>query len=225
MKLLLIRHAQSANNLLHATTGSSEGRTPDPALTALGWAQARHLAAHATGNATLRGLTHLYASLTTRAVQTAAPLAATLKLPVHGLEGAHECGGLYRHDEHGQREGLPGRTHADLRGDCPALTWPPSLAPHEPWPGGFEDEHDDVYTARAGRVVTALRAQHGPEDVVGLITHQYFAQFLLAPFVGGRAAWLEVNNTATCLLHDGPDYRVIHWLNRHDHLPPELVSN
>ena len=33
VKLLIIRHGQSANNLLHATTGSYAGREADPLLT------------------------------------------------------------------------------------------------------------------------------------------------------------------------------------------------
>ena len=44
MHLYIIRHAQSANNELYATTGGSKGRQADPPLTELGHRQAQVLA-------------------------------------------------------------------------------------------------------------------------------------------------------------------------------------
>lgn len=93
MELWLIRHGQSANNALEQQAGDPSGRLPDPPLTALGHEQARRLAGWAAqGDG--GPVTHLYSSLTTRAVQTAAPLAGVLGLPVRGLAAAYECGGL-----------------------------------------------------------------------------------------------------------------------------------
>lgn len=230
MKLLLIRHAQSANNLLYQQTGSSQGRHHDPPLSELGCMQAEKLAQHAPTDETLSRLTHLYASLTTRAVQTAAPLAGVLNLPVQGLADAHECGGLYERLEDGSREPRPGRTHTALLAECAALQWPADLNAGTCWDGGFEAEEDAAYTNRAARVIRALRDQHSPDDRVALVMHNYFAQFLLAElggwtgWSGTGSAWFSMNNTSTTLIELGPDYNVIRWVNRHDHLSADLVS-
>jgi len=79
MQLYFIRHAQSTNNELYESTGSSYGRNEDPELTELGIKQASALAEFLqTGNpnggarketASPKGfgLTHLYSSLMRRA--------------------------------------------------------------------------------------------------------------------------------------------------------------
>lgn len=230
MNLLLIRHAQSTNNLLYAQTGGSEGRSADPPLTPLGHEQARALADFARTDAALRGLTHLYCSLTTRAVQTAAPLAAALGLPVQGLAHAHETQGLFLRDEAGVPQPVPGRTHADLLGDNPALLWPADLAAQDAWAGGFEPEDHAAYLTRAARVVGELRGAHGPQDTVGLVTHRHFTQFLLRELISHGTAYFRVANTATTLLtltgpHDPPEFGpLVGWVNRHDHLSPEQVT-
>ncbi|MFC6616548.1 phosphoglycerate mutase family protein [Deinococcus radiophilus] len=129
MNIILVRHAQSANNLLYDETGSSEGRHADPPLTELGHTQAAALADFARTDATWQGVTHLYCSLTRRAVQTAAPLAAALGLGVQGLALAYEAGGLFQRDAEGVPQPVPGLTHAELLAESPALRWPPELPP------------------------------------------------------------------------------------------------
>lgn len=232
MRLLLIRHAQSTNNLLFSQTGGSEGRSADPPLTELGHGQAQALADAARADGTLRGVTHLYSSLTTRAVQTAAPLAAALELPVRGLAEAYEAGGLFLHDEHGARQPVPGRTHTQLLTESPALLWPPDLEAGAAWAGGFEEVDDEVaLTTRAGRVVGALRAAHGAEDTAALVTHGHFTQFLLRGLISHGAAYFRVANTATSLLTlPGPDAPptqgpLVEWINRFDHLRAEQLSH
>lgn len=233
VNLLLIRHAQSANNLLYAQTGGSVGRSPDPVLTELGHAQARALAQFARQDATFGRLTHLYCSLTTRAVQTAAPLADVLGLKVQGLAHAHETQGLFHRDEAGVKHPVVGRTHADLMADCPVLLWPAELPEGQGWPGGFEAVDTSLYAARARRVLTDLQASHGPQDWVGLVTHGHFSQFLLGEVLGQGAAYFDINNTATTfltlvdvpeLVAEGLSWRV-GWVNRFDHLTPAQVTD
>lgn len=79
VKLLLIRHAQSQNNVIEDRPDYAQARQPDPPLTAHGHASARQFAQ----DADLGGVTHLYTSLMLRAVQTAAPIAARLNLSAH----------------------------------------------------------------------------------------------------------------------------------------------
>ncbi|WP_339094147.1 histidine phosphatase family protein [Deinococcus sp. VB343] len=231
MRLLLIRHAQSTNNLLYAETGGSEGRSHDPPLTPLGHQQAQALADFARTDPTFQAVTHLYSSLTTRAVQTAAPLAAALGLGVQGLAHAHETGGLFLRDESGAGYGVPGKTHAELLTENPALRWPADLSAADAWAGGFEREGDEAaFLARAARVLEDLRAAHGPEDVAALVTHGHFTQFLLRSLLGHGAAYFMVYNTSTTLLTlpapDAlPDWGpLVGWVNRFDHLGADLLS-
>lgn len=222
MQLLLIRHAQSANNLLYQQTGAKAGRHPDPPLTPLGHRQAQALADHLRPQGGPLALTHLHASLTVRAMQTAAPLARALGLPVHAHADAHEVGGLYWGAWDGERGPTPGETPAGLRAHCPGLRWPDHLPPDAPWDGGFEVEHPAVHAGRARRLLGDLRARHGPDDRVGLVTHQLFAQFLIAALLGSDLprlpATLRVNNTATCAFDLRGDTVRVGWINRHDHL-------
>ena len=235
MNLLLIRHGQSTNNLLYAQTGATVGRSPDPPLTELGRVQAQALADFAAQDETLSRLTHLYSSLTTRAVQTAAPLARRLGLKVQGLTHAHETQGLFHRDDEGVQHGVIGRTHAELQGECPALLWPAELPDGEGWPGGFEPNDHAVFSSRASTVINSLLDRHGPDDWVGLVTHGNFTQFLLLELLGSHAGYFMTFNTATtCLIlldslqttdaeAHGPTW-LVRWINRFDHLKPAQVS-
>lgn len=225
MELLLIRHGQSANNALEHEAASPGGRLPDPPLTPLGHEQARRLAGWAA-----RGgdgpVSHLYSSLTTRAVQTAAPLAAALGLPVRGLAAAYECGGLSTGPAGGFAP-VTGRDHASLRLDCPPLVWPDDLA-GRPWDGGHEPWEPARFQARAARVAAALRGVTGAR-VVALVTHHDFAGYLLAellglPSPGSGGPVFRLDNTGTARLTLGPGQAAVHGLNRVDHLPRELRS-
>ena len=120
VELLLIRHGQSLNNASEQAPGGSGRRLPDPPLTALGHEQARRLAVWTAQDDNCRPITPLYSSLTTRAVQTAAPLARALGLPVQGLAAAYECGGLSTGPAGGFAP-VTGHDHASLRLDCPPL--------------------------------------------------------------------------------------------------------
>ena len=75
--MILLRHGQSEFNL-HFTTTRKDPGIPDPKLTPLGHEQAE-AAAEALANA---GIRRIMASPYTRALQTAAPVASRLGLPV-----------------------------------------------------------------------------------------------------------------------------------------------
>ncbi|HEX9029798.1 MAG TPA: histidine phosphatase family protein, partial [Anaerolineales bacterium] len=105
MQFYFIRHAQSANNLLYDSTGSSKGRSHDPALSDTGVYQAVLLAqflrqGNPDGGSFLAGdepsgfqLTHLYSSLMVRAVSTGVQAARALGLPLVAWYDLHEEGG------------------------------------------------------------------------------------------------------------------------------------
>ncbi|GAA5440189.1 histidine phosphatase family protein [Deinococcus caeni] len=169
MHLVLIRHAQSLNNVLYAQTGGKEGRHPDPPLSDVGFEQARLLGEGANRIPHLGSLTHLYSSLTTRAAQTAAPLATALALPVQGTDALQEIGGLYLGQLTGPRTPTAGQTRQTLQRICPELRWPAHLDGRSAWDGGFEENDEQVYAARARTVLHDLQTRHTVTDRVGLI--------------------------------------------------------
>ncbi|MFC4452932.1 histidine phosphatase family protein [Deinococcus sonorensis] len=228
MQLLLIRHAQSSNNRLEGHPEYLQGRLADPPLTRLGHQQAQWLAEWAAGDEVGRRVTHLYTSLMTRAVQTAAPLASALGLEVHGLTEAYECGGLTTGPAGGFTP-VAGRPHASLLQDCPALRWPETLQ-GQPWDGGAEPWDAARFAARAAQVVAKLQATADRAEVVALVTHHDFAQYLLADLLGlphDVTRTFRLQNTGTALLELGPDdgrLRTPLWFNRTGHLPPEALT-
>lgn len=226
---MLIRHGQSSNNLLYEQTGDSVGRHHDAPLTELG-----HLQAAKLGEAIANGvlpwrITHLHASLMTRAVQTAAPIAAALDLPLLGHAEAYEICGPFTEDEHGVRTPYRGATAAELRTLSPRLELPPG-ATEDGWFAGPYEGEDHLITQRASRVVASLRAQHEDEDVVALVTHGAFFQHLFRAFLGaeGMTGWVTKHNTAVSLFEDEPhadgaivNARAIDWM---PHLNADLIS-
>lgn len=232
MHLLLIRHGQSRNNHLAGAADYLAGRLADPLLTGRGQQQALRLAEWAAGDDLCGRVTHLYTSLTTRAVQTAAPLAQALGLKAHGLREAYECGGLSSGPA-GGFEPVAGRDHTSLQADCPALLWPEDLY-GQAWDGGCEPWEHARFAARAASVTARLRRDAGEADVLALVTHHDFAQYLVADLLGlpalnGEALTFRLNNTATACLELGTDtagteLALLHWFNRTCHLTPDLVT-
>ncbi|WP_112275946.1 histidine phosphatase family protein [Lentzea terrae] len=82
MRLLLVRHGETASNIERKL----DTAMPGPPLTELGQKQARELSDVLVGE----DIAAVYASIGLRAQQTAAPTADRLGLPVQILEGIHE---------------------------------------------------------------------------------------------------------------------------------------
>ncbi|GGS17850.1 histidine phosphatase family protein [Deinococcus knuensis] len=214
MKLLLIRHAQSQNNVIEDRPDYAQARQPDPPLTTHGHHSARQFAQ----DADLHGTTCLYTSLMLRAVQTAAPIAARLNLPAHGIERAYEYGGLTTGPAGGFTP-VTGSDHASLRAHCPALIWPAHLTGH-PWDGGAEAWEEPHFHARATQALTDLRARHPGPARVALITHHDFAGALIRAALGWPVTdtpptfHLAHLSTAQLDLHEDGGVGELEWLNR-----------
>ena len=237
MQLYLIRHAQSFNNALPAAEAAQ--RHFDPPLTDLGRQQAERLAEYLAetqpeapapaGDPQNRrgyGLTHLYASLMTRAVSTGSLVAQRLGLPLHGWPDWHEEGGLYLDDEHGGQVGQPGPARADFARDFPGLVLPEDLPEGGWWNRPYEAE--DGRPERAKRVLDKLLAEHGGTDhKVAVITHGGFYNHFLGAIAGLRPPYPLVyltNNTSISRLSLEPNRRLVVYHNRCDHLPPEMIT-
>ena len=85
-RLVLVRHGQTASNVARAL----DTRPPGAPLNERGRAQAAALAERVLGDPVVGPIGAVYASIATRAQQTAAPVAAALGLDVQVIEGAHE---------------------------------------------------------------------------------------------------------------------------------------
>ncbi len=205
MRLLLIRHGQSGNNLLFEQTGGAAGRHPDTPLTELGHVQAEKTAAYlASAPVDLPWrVTHLYTSLMTRAVQTARPIADALDLPLLPLAEAYEVGGPFDEDEQtGGRSAHPGAVRAALATISGRLELPDWATETGWFAGPYEEEHEAA--GRARRLIDLLRATHGPDDVAAVVTHGFFTQFLVRELLGidSMTGWLRIHNTALSLFED-----------------------
>ena len=242
MQLYFIRHGQSANNLLWDQTGSSKGRSVDAELTQAGRKQAELAARFLRRanpsdaareerdfyNAAGFGITHLYSSLMVRAVATGSVIAETLDLPLVAWEDLHEVGGIYREDaQTGERIGQPGTSRAYFEAHYPRLVFDGSGSCEVGWWNRPPEELEQA-AVRAQRFLHDLMERHGEQDDrVAVVSHGAFYNTLLRAIlkVGDEGnCWFILNNTGISRF-DFRNRRVeLVYLNRLDHLPPDLIS-
>ena len=238
MILYYVRHGQSANNALFAATQTDRNRVMDPELTELGVLQAARVAgALCCGHPLIRardqgfpgfGVTHVYSSLMMRAIHTAQPIARALGLPVLGWTDIHEGGGIFLEDPlTGVLTGYAGSTQSALGERFPELVWPAGTSPDGWWNRPFEDPSDRPLRAR--RVLAELLRRHGDtDDRIVFVSHGgFFYWFMNAvlELTPRRDLGFHIYNTSITCLEFSPINGVeVHYLNRSDHLPPDLIS-
>jgi len=226
MDLYIIRHAQSTNN----TLAGPRGRSCDPALTELGLRQAAVLARHLAANLHLDGdgpTTRLYCSAMWRGLQTAHITGRALGLSPEVWVDIHEQAGIYLdHGEAGGLVGYPGATRHQILADFPNMVLPAQITDEGWWQGGYEDR--PACYQRAVGVVEALRNQIGRQERILMVTHGGFIDALMNTLVGqslDSPVVYHQRNTAISLISFEDNGRLdIHYLNRVDHLPPDMVS-
>lgn len=246
MQLYIIRHAQSENNAIWTSTGSDNGRVPDPVLTKIGHRQARIMAEYIQQvdvdtavtpddpyNHQGFHLTHLYCSLMRRAVQTGTYLSRALDLPLVAWPVIHEGGGIYEKNATGERVGLPGPNRAYFAQYHPELRLPEELDEAGWWNRPVETWEE--MPGRAQRFLDELYARHGDsDDRVAIVTHGgfYYAFFSVlldfwrtkVDFGGELPIWFKVFNTSITRIDFNDDHVSIIYPNRADFLPPELLT-
>lgn len=204
--LLLVRHGQTASNVVHRL----DSRPPGAPLNELGRQQAQALVA------TLAGveLAAVVSSVAVRAQQTAAPLAAALGHSVQVLDGLQETdAGVFedREDREAHREFVRvyGAWHAGNLAERIA-----------------EGESGRQVLERFVPVVRQLREQY-LEQVVGsvvLVSHGAAIRLVaarLADVDGAFAASNSLPNTAMVVLQPVPDgWRCVQW----DQQTPPLLA-
>jgi broad specificity phosphatase PhoE len=251
MKLFIIRHAESANNRLALDLTYDEymaQRSADPDITELGKHQAALLADHLAcaaapesqheahpghGNGGYH-LTQIYCSPMLRTLQTARPVAHALGLQPQVWIEIHEHGGMFRGNPRNGEELVihPGLTRAAMQTDYPDYLLPDTITDKGWWASPYEDMPG--CNARAMRVARDLRRRaqeertQDAESRIALISHGTFIDALLKAFFNQlpeRELFYFHYNTAITRIDFMPNGTLfLRYLNRIQHLPPEMVS-
>lgn len=234
-QLYLIRHGQSGNNAL----ADQRLRTADPGLTSTGHAQARRVAAYLheqpdktdlrDGRAGIagHGIERLYCSAMLRALQTAQPIGAALALEPQVSLDIHESGGIWLDSQDGRGPvGGPGLRRSQFASQFPGFALPCAATEEGWWNQPMEQQEEMV--ARAARVAAAIRNRFAEaNERVALVSHGTFLNMLIAHLTFGAPAanvFMSNHNTAISRLDFAADRVMLRYLNRIDHLPPELVT-
>lgn len=196
MRLLLIRHGQTPNNVI----GALDAARPGPGLTTLGQAQAAAIP-HALRDERVAAV---FASPLVRTQITAAPLADSLSLDVEVVEGIEEipAGRWEMHSDRAAIETYVGTARRWLAGDLDAAI------------EGGESGHE--FFARYDAAITHLTS--GPSDrTVVAVSHGAAIRVWAAARLEGidldDAVHWRLHNTGMCVLEGDPEsgWRLVRW--------------
>ena len=235
MELYIIRHGQSTNNTLN----DPRGRVCDPPLTELGRRQVALVAQH-LASATSRmlwaaddsnrrgcGITRLYCSPMRRALETAQPIGRALGVVPEVWIDFHEFGGIYL--DYRAPTGVvayPGKTRSEILAEFPHYRLPEGITERGWWRGGREERA--AFTERVARVAEVMRQWAADDEQVAIVSHGDFtngllhALFRLAPDRG--VYYHHLNTAITRIDFQGDGHLDVQYVNRVNHLPPELIS-
>ncbi|MGD2104417.1 MAG: histidine phosphatase family protein [Anaerolineae bacterium] len=219
MEVYLIRHAQSTNQVLD----NRDDVVFDPHLTDLGKRQATLLAEHlVAGEERTRfvgnKIDRLACSPMWRALQTTQPIAEALDLAPEVWVDVHE---------QVLTESIqPGGTREEILRAFPDVRLPEDVAAGGWWNQGAETR--SACMERAIRVAGKLwrRADDGGENLA-IVSHARFIDVLLKALLDqlpSHEIWYHHSNTAVSRVALSDERVEIRYLNRVDHLSPELVS-
>ncbi len=216
--ILLIRHAQSANNSLPECE-----RVPDPGLTELGHQQAQRLA----DALSKFPVSQIYCSPFRRSLDTALPASEMLNIKPSINAHIYEQGGCYSGFEPGQVRGEPGMNRAQLQDAYPGWHIDDSIGPGG-WNVNREYESDSECQQRAGRVASWLTKQWSPtssDHMAAFVIHADFKRVLIGELLETDRwpdHWQPLWNTGLSqLVFDGSQWQLLKW-NLVSHLSPEL---
>jgi len=246
MKLYLVRHAQSANNVIWNGSDHVDGRNPDPDITDTGHQQAELLAqhlAHPQGEPrqhpfsprreTSYGLTHVYCSLMTRSVLTAEYISRACCLDLHALPDIFEKNGIYEYDENGVMRGLPGPDRRYFEQRFPGLNLPDGLDDGGWWNRPAESHEE--FLDRMQSVVAGIKQRHADsDDCIAMVAHgdfidQFINELMAVPRHDNNyrndwvANWTFHNTSISRIDFTGGSHTAV-YLNQIEHLPIELIT-
>ncbi len=245
MNIYFIRHAESANNRLAESADFDTyvaTRSFDPTITEIGEQQADALAQHLVEGRQPEfsrkdrprrqgyGLTRLVCSPMQRTLQTAAPTARRLGLPLEVWTDIYEQGGLFEGDPR-MEEGA--RAHSGLARSEIERRFPGSVLPKEVtergwWDRGYEEmEEAEERAVVVGERLLAL-AEAQPQTQLGFVTHGTFLNLLLRALLGVPAEapmyFFHANTGITRVEFADDGFRVLRYTNRTAHLPADLMT-
>ena len=248
MELYIIRHGQSTNNAL--ADDHQAKRVYDPTLTETGKRQAQALADFVSGGISRDpwvnpatgysqhdgargiGITRLYCSAMYRAMQTAQPVAAALGINPEIWIDIHEHGGIYL-EEAGKITGYPGKNRAEITAEFPNYVIPDGVTDAGWYDPKLGQESLAAMSGRAIKIAAELRRRgqedHDNRERIAIITHGTFIDALLKALLNqlpSRAMFYLHYNTAITRIDfaSDRDRLLIRYMNRVDHLPPELIT-
>ena len=230
MRLYLIRHAESENNVL--TEETVHRRKVDPDLTPLGYQQrdllARHVATAPDAVGEGYTITHLYTSAMYRALLTTAPLSKALGLAPLVWPDLHEKGGMFL-QQNGHVSGFNGMSRSAILDKFPGYQLPQNVTDRGWYEAAMGREPETHSYYRAIKVARELRERSDSDDVIALVSHAGFLDVLLKaifeqlPSRPYAMRYYHENTAITRINYQGPQ-PALHYLNRVDHLPVELRS-
>lgn len=220
-KVLLIRHAQSANNAL-----PEELRVPDPGITELGWQQARRTA-QTLADHTIR---NLYCSPFLRSLETTQAIAETAQLTPIIRADIFEQGGCYSGHLPGQKKGEPGMGAKELQRRFPGWSVDARIGDSGWW--GQEYESEQQAKQRAGNVLNWIESDvvTSCDSLDVMVIHADFKYHLLEAILGSRFMELNAqvaplyNTSMTLLDRTASSWRIVS-LNSVLHLPASMLSD
>lgn len=247
--LLVIRHAESANNVIASSTDYEAfiaTRSHEPGITARGEQQALALADYLARSKHVEfvsgkgvnlegyGVTKMVASPMQRTLLTAWPSAQMLGVPLEVWPDIFEQGGLFEGSPW-QPESLrtfPGLTRANYAERFPGVILPEEITDEGWWRGGYEDL--DACSARAARVAQRVlelgnaAAASGEQTTLAMVSHgtfinQFMHHLLDVPNRAG-AYFFTANTGITRIEFVDAGFRSVRYINRTEHLPPELLT-
>ena len=204
MQLFLVRHAESEGN------AQVPGATIDCGLTDLGQRQAEAVAERLAA----LGVDRVLASPYVRTLETAQAIQAATGAPAEAFPLLHE------HHFQAFPDEWPLLSRAALANRFPAFAIPEDFQDarwHTP------PETDEAALRRAGQALDELRVRFaGDPDVrLAIVSHGSPTGKLILAFLGVTAmAGLDVtiSNASLSILEERDGYRVVHAVNRVDHL-------
>ena len=238
MELFVIRHGQSANNLLGDLDDVSKvrKRDKDPPLTDIGERQAEMVAKFLAAGRHLESaertadrpyFDHLYCSPMLRSLQTVKPIAREMGITPEVWIDIHEVGGIYL--DHGEGQGVlgyPGQTRQQIMDRFPGYILPEEFGEAGWWGRDKEEVHSSQ--GRAIGVANALRDRAREHHRIGAVSHGGFINYLLKaigfhlPNPGLR--YEHYNTSITRLDFHPEDVVTIRHTNRVVHLNEDVIT-
>lgn len=218
MRLVLVRHAQSANNAL-----PDHMRVHDPGLTPAGAEQAERLGAWMA----TQPITALWCSPFKRSLDTTDAIKRRCSLKPFVHIDLHELGGCYSGYQAVGKKGEAGMGREELRKLYPDYVLDPQIS-HEGWWQNKPFETPEQCEQRTRRAIAWFKSQLShPADFAVAVIHADFKRLLLKQMLYPR---LDIENlgpifnaSVTALRWDGNGW-MLDYFNSISHLPYQLQT-